>query len=339
MKNIFAFNFLTILLFYILFSSCSNNRLDVDVSKVQVESVKIGRFDRDFFLLNANNIVQKLPELQKKYHGFSELFISNIFCHAGIQDDACIPEIIRFVSDADMHNAYNNVQKKFPNLNYEEEHLTDAFRHFKYYFSEKKIPVVLAMMSGFNYSIVTADSIFAIGLEMYMGSPNQFYEMIRIPLYKRKTMSREFIVSDFVRVWMMKEFPDETKSKTLLNEMIYNGKLLYLVNAFMPNTNDTIIIGFTKKQITWCSEHESDMWGYLIKNKFLYSGENEVISKFTTEGPFTTGFVKESPARTGIWLGWQIVRKYMNDNPSITLQQLMDEKDSQMILSKSKYKP
>ena len=81
------------------------------------------------------------------------------------------------------------------------------------------------------------------------------------------------------------------------------------------------------------------MWGFLIKNKLMYSTETEVISKFTAEGPFTTGFVKESPGRTGVWIGWQIVRKYMDDNPNISLQQLMNEKDPQMILAKSKYKP
>ena len=89
----------------------------------------------------------------------------------------------------------------------------------------------------------------------------------------------------------------------------------------------------------WCTEHEKDMWGYLIQNKFLYSNEVEVITKFTGEGPFTTGFVKESPARTGNWIGWRIVRDYMNANPKTTLDQLMTENDPQMILSKSKYKP
>ena len=65
----------------------------------------------------------------------------------------------------------------------------------------------------------------------------------------------------------------------------------------------------------------------------------EVVSKFTGEGPFTTGFVKESPARTGVWIGWNIVKKYMDKNANISLDQLMHETDAQKILSLSKYKP
>jgi hypothetical protein len=152
-------------------------------------------------------------------------------------------------------------------------------------------------------------------------------------------MRKEFIVPDLIRSWMMKEFPNTDKSGTLLSEMIYQGKLLYLADAMMPEANDTLKIGFNLQQLEWCKIHEPDMWGFLIKNKFLYSTETEAITKYTGEGPFTTGFVKESPARTGIWLGWNIVRKYIEENPKTTLVQLMNESNSQLILSKSKYKP
>ena len=138
---------------------------------------------------------------------------------------------------------------------------------------------------------------------------------------------------------MGKAFPNTNKSGTLLNEMIYQGKLLYLADALMPDEQDTIKIGFTKKQLDWCIANENNMWGYLIKNKFLYSNEINVVTKFTGAAPFTTGFVKESPGRTGVWIGWRIVRKYMDNNPKITLDQLMLENDAQKILANSKYKP
>jgi hypothetical protein len=40
-----------------------------------------------------------------------------------------------------------------------------------------------------------------------------------------------------------------------------------------------------------------------------------------------------------VWVGWQIVRKYMQENKDVTLQQLMAQKDAQYILNGSKYKP
>lgn len=322
-----------------LFYSCGNNPLSVDVSKTEVKQVVIKRFDRDFFSLNADNIVQKLPDLQKKYPGFAELFVKNILCPAGIQDNACIPEITRFINDKDMKAAYSECQKQFQSLDDIGLQLTDVYRHYNYYFPDKKLPDVAAMMSGFNYSIATADSVFGIGLEMYLGKKAPFYEMMQIPNYKRTTMQKEYIACDFLHAMLMIDFPNNIQNKTLLGEMIFQGRLLYLTDAMMPDAEDTIKIGFTKKQLDWCLEHEKDMWGHLIQNKFLYSPEVEVISKFTGEGPFTTGFVKESPARTGVWIGWRIVKKYMEENPKINLQQLMSEVDPQKILSLSKYKP
>jgi gliding motility-associated lipoprotein GldB len=329
------------LLFFVcsLISACTHNRLDVDVSSVQIVPVKVERFDRDFFALNAGNISQKLPELQKKYPGFAELYVRNILCPHGLTDSSCIPEIIRFAADKDMRGAYDECQKVFPDMNLVEAQLTNVFLHYKYYNSNAKIPKVVAMMSGFNYAIATADTSFSVGLEMYLGSKSPFYEMLQFPNYKRVNMRKEYIVSDLVHAWMEKSYPNTNKSGTLLNEMVYQGKLLYLVDALMPKEQDTIKIGFTKKQLDWCMENENNMWGYLIKNKFLYSNDISMVTKFTGEGPFTTGFVKESPGRTGIWIGWRIVRKYMDNNPKVTLEQLMQETDGQKILANSKYKP
>ncbi len=325
--------------FCFLLSSCGSNPLDIDVSDIKVEPVKIQRFDRDFFSLNADNISEKLPEMQKKYSGFTELFVRNILCPSGINDSACIPEITRFVNDKDMRGAFEVSERIFPDLKNTEAEIEKAFRYHKYYFPEKNLPKVFAIMSGFNYSIATADSIFAIGLEMYLGRKSKFYEMLQYPDYKRRVMSKEYIVPDFIRAWTIREFPNESKNANLLSEMIYQGKLLYLADALIPKSNDTLKIGFTKQQLIWCEEHEKDVWGLLIKNKFLYSTERDVISKFTGEGPFTTGLVKESPARTGVWIGWRIVRKYMKSNPKTTLEELMKETDAQKILSLSKYKP
>ena len=238
-----------------VFISCENNRLDVDASVVNVDPVKIQRFDRDFFSLNADNISQEFPALQKKYSGFTDLFLRNIICTLGVNDSSCVPEIIKFVHDKDMQSAYDECQKKFSDMTDIESGLTEVMRHHKYYFPEKKLPEIVAMMSGFNYAIESSTP--AIGLEMYLGNKNGFYDMMRIPNYKRATMQKEYIIPDLVRAWMIDQFPNKSKSGTLLSEMIYQGKLLYLSDAMVPDAEDTLKIGFTNKQLVWCVEHEN----------------------------------------------------------------------------------
>jgi len=64
-----------------------------------------------------------------------------------------------------------------------------------------------------------------------------------------------------------------------------------------------------------------------------------LTAKYINPAPFTSYFPEESPGRTGIWLGWQIIRSYMDKNQDITLPQLMDNFDVQGILEKSGYRP
>ncbi len=77
----------------------------------------------------------------------------------------------------------------------------------------------------------------------------------------------------------------------------------------------------------------------MIDNNLLYVKETPEIMKYMGESPFIQGFPEGSPGRVGHWVGWQIVKAYMEKNPSLTLTELMNEKDAQKILNDSKYKP
>ena len=322
----------------LLLSSCGSNPLDVDVSSVKIADIKIKRFEKDLFSVTPDNFDKNNEELKKNYGEYYLGFAQNLIWRRGVDDSLYKEHLLDFVSNADMKSLYGECTKTFPDLTEIEKQLTEAFRHAKFYFPESKIPVAVSSMTGFNSSISFADSVFAIGLEMYLGQGNKFYDYAQFPLYKRKLMNSYNIVPDFMKGWAMSIFPLDSSEDNLLTEMIYQGKIMYLLDAFLPNTNDTAKIGFSDKQLKWCERNAANIWGYMIENEKLYSTGAEDIAKFMNEGPFTSGFVKESPARTGIWIGWQIVRAYM-ERTKKTIPELMKEKDVKKILDESKYKP
>ena len=47
----------------------------------------------------------------------------------------------------------------------------------------------------------------------------------------------------------------------------------------------------------------------------------------------------ESPSRIAYYIGYKIVKNYMQKNRDIKLKELMHESDFMSILNKSKYKP
>jgi len=219
--------------------------------------------------------------------------------------------------------------------------LTTAYKHIKYYYPENNIPTVYSYISGldYEYPIKFLDDVMIIALDMYLGADYEPYIKIGLPSYKTKWMSKELIVVDCIKEIALQKINFGKDNKTLLDKMIYQGKILYFIDAMMPDEPDTLKIKYSEKQLEWCEKNESNIWSYFIENKLLYSTNNSVINKFIVEGPFTSIFSKESPARTSDFIGWGIVKKYMNNNKEITLKELMDETDSQEILSKSRYKP
>jgi hypothetical protein len=336
MKNLLLFVFSTLIL---LISCNNNNPLKVDVTHVEVPQLTINRLEQDLFNMDTSNVPEATKQLQAKYGKFYSIFVTGILNEGEIRDSGYVLKIKRFIRERDMRKTYEDCQKMYPDLNELTEGFNDAFQHFKYHFPTRKLPQVVTMVSGYNYSVFPIDSTLAIGLEMYLGSNNDFYKMLGYPRYRTQFMNKENILPDAVGGWMISEFPYMMNKNDFLSQIIYMGKILYATDALLPDVSDTLKIRYTQSQLNYCLQNEFNVWSYFAAQKILYTTDQAEIMKFTSEGPFTSALSKESGPRIGYWVGWRIIRQYMLNNPAITLEQLMKETDAQHILSKSKYKP
>ena len=323
----------------VLFFSCSGNNFKVDVSNVTIPDFTINRLEQDVFNMDTTDVLGATKKLQKKYGNFYNSYITGIINNGGLKDSSYSYRMKQFISDRDMREAYNDCQTIYPNTNALKDDFTKVFKYHKHYFPDKPFPKIVTMMSGFNHWIVTIDSTLAIGLEMYLGSKNKFYPQLTLPIYKTKFMNKENIMPDAARAWLLDEFPYNMNKSDFLSQIIYIGKIMYATDALLPDVADTLKTQYTEKQTQYCTQNEFNMWSYFIAQKMLYTTDQAEVMKFTTDGPFTSAFSKEAPPRVGYWLGRQIVKQYMNKNSKITLQQLMNETDAQVILTKAKYKP
>ncbi len=330
---------------YILFSplfflfSCGGDPLNVDVSSVNIPPVTIDRLEQDLFTADTTDISGFTQKMEGKYGRFYSIFISTIINNGGVADSSYAFRLKQFISDKDMREVYSNCLSSYPDLKEIELSCEEVFKHYKYYFPERNLPKVVSMMSGFNQSTVFADSTLALGLEMYLGHNNKFYQMLGMPRYRSLFMNKENLVPDATRIWMMNEFQYNMDKNDFLSEIVYMGKIMYLTDALLPKVNDTIKMQYSQKQLEYCMQNEFNIWSYFAAQKLLYTTDHAEIMKYTADGPFTAAFSKESAPRIGYWIGWQIVRQYMSNHPEVTLQQLIEEKDAQTLLAKSKYKP
>ena len=96
--------------------------------------------------------------------------------------------------------------------------------------------------------------------------------------------------------------------------------------------------GFTKKQLEDAYLHEAVIWDLFVKNSYLQVADKNIIKNYIGESPKTPELGDGAPGNIGSFVGWQIVKKYMQKNASTTLQQLMGL-DAEIIFPEAKYKP
>jgi gliding motility-associated lipoprotein GldB len=314
-KNLFFVVFCLFLL------SCEKkNKIENSVSAIPLK-VEVERFDKIFF----ETAPKDLEKVKKEFPFFFPAGNDNSVWLNKMQDPA-------------WRALYTEVQKKYADFEPVKEELESLFKHIKYYFPQTKTPKVITIISEMDYKnkVIYADSLVIISLELYLGKNHKFYQF---PKYLKQNFEQRQIAPDVVSSFSSRKIAPVT-DKSLLSQMIYFGKQLYLKDLLLPNYSDAEKMGYTPEQIKWCEENESYMWRYFIEKELLYSDDQKLIPRFINPAPFSKFYLEidnESPGQVGAWIGWQMVRSYMKNN-DVPIADLL-KTDAKQIFMKSKYKP
>ena len=295
-------------------------------------------FDVDLLKLKHDEVTPEIPVLKEKYDDFFDIFTYRMIGIGGA-DQENFPEMLySFISDTLIQQLKTDVAEKMDTVQFRKE-LTNAFKHYRYYFPEKEIPVIYTCISGFNQSVVVAEHLVGVSLDKYLGAASPFYEQLGLPVYKRRNMHQGRLVPDVLYGWAISEWPKADQANNLLSQMIQEGKMMYFLDAMLPGLDDTLKIGYTQKQMEFCKKNEASMWTFLAEHKELFTTDRMNIKRYIDDGPYTASFSEQSPGRAGVWLGWQIVRSYMKEHPKVKLPELLRNPDYQGILNQSGYQP
>jgi len=332
----------TALLLLTVFSACKSGKKAPDVSHIPV-TVSIARFDEDLIRIDTNHVAEGLEQLRSRYPAFLPAYVEHIM-EFGKYDDSLrhIPQQMRLLlGNKDFRNLQTAVQQKFPDTRWLEQELVQPFRYMKYYFPAFKVPRVVTFISAIgNYGAVTADTVLGIGLDMYMGNDWPIYANLPdYPVYMVRRFSKEYITTNCMQAIGQQLYPLPNNVTKLIEQIVTAGKHQYFLEQVLPETPDTIRLGYTKAQLDWCNENEQMIWQYFIQNELLFKTDWQEAMHFMGDGPATQGMPEGSPGRIGYFVGRQIVHKYMEKHPEVTLQQLMENKDVMGIFNESRYRP
>jgi hypothetical protein len=135
-------------------------------------------------------------------------------------------------------------------------------------------------------------------------------------------MQPNYVASDALLVWISSHGIEET-SENFSSEMIRWGKMLFLTHICLPDVSESDVLRYSKKDFNWAVASEKSFWEYLVDEELLFKTDEETRMNFLHEGPFTTGLPQDSPDRMGRFMGYMIVKQYMENN-DVSPKELMN---------------
>ncbi|MDR1681682.1 MAG: hypothetical protein LBS12_07875 [Prevotellaceae bacterium] len=299
----------------------------------------IERLDHDLYRMIDDSTCRSLPELRAQYGRFFEYYNTGII-RAGESRNAQYCDIVqRFLHHPVVDSAYRKVRDVYADDRPLRNELTDAFRHFRYYFPDAAIPHIYMYVSGFNESLMLTDSAVGIGLDQFLGADYPLYAQLGKAVYQRYNMRPERVTPACLQAWLAGEYPEPFGGESnLLTRLIYEGKILYILRQCMPRKAFDDILGFRPEQLQWCIDNERLLWQYLIEERLLFVTTPFVIQKYAGDAPFTAGLPPESPGKAANWTGYRIVERYMKQS-KCSLPELMQINNPQQLLKEARYNP
>lgn len=310
-----------LLVLLVSFSCEQESKSKIDTSNIKID-VKVDRFEQKFF----NTTAETLPKLKNEYPYLFPVYNSDSIW-------------LQKINDIEEVELFNKTQEVFRDFEKQKTEIEDLFKHVKYYHKNFTAPKIITLVTDLDYEskIIYADSLLFVSLDMYLGKENPVY--LDFPDYISQNFDKSQLVVDIAKE-ISKNYFGTSKKRQFIDAIIDEGKRQFLIESYLPEYSKASLIGYSPEEFDWAVANESQIWKYFIENELLYSSDVNLRTRFIDKAPFSKFFIdidKESPGRIGVWLGWQIVTSYMNNN-NVTLQQLLNA-NADEIFKNSKYKP
>ena len=305
----------------VLLLSCNRTKYPVVPPSVKVEVL---RMDSIFF----NTPAEKFPQLKAKYPLFFPEATSD-------------KEWIEKQHDTLERELFTETAKAIGNFSQQKEQIERICDHVKYYFPQFTPPKVVTLISDVDYTsrVIYADSLLLIGVDNYLGGKHRFY--VDLEGYIAQELDLKYLPTDVALAFAQAIIPSP-RNATFLDTMLYEGKVLYLAQRFLPTTPQRDLLKYSREKYQWAEANEAQIWRYFVENQLLYSTDKKVLNRFIDIAPFSKFYLEldsESPGGIGRYIGLNIVTQYMEKLPENTpLRDLLTVSNDELF-KKANYKP
>jgi len=195
-----------------------------------------------------------------------------------------------------------------------------------------------AVVSPYTQSIYMSDSLMFVALNHYLGKDYPGYGYFEN--YQRITKTPKHLPYDIAEAIVKSKYPYQYRDgNTVLNVLLYNGAIMAAIMNIVPDAEEAEALGYSIDQLLWLDENEKEAWNALIGRRLLYSTSMIDADRLVKPSPSTSILHQQCPGRAGRYIGYQIVKSFLENNKEMSVSQLLSPSfynDNQSLI-KSKY--
>ncbi len=328
----------------LMVSGCGRNRPPAPLP------VHLHRYECALMALPPDSVASALPALAAAYPPY--------LAGADLSDTLNVLQLRLFVQDPWVRETYAAVEAFYGDGGHLEAELGRMFARARALFPDWQPPKVYTYISGLDYPrrVVYADSVLSLGLDLYLPDRAAAYREAGFPAYIARRMGPAALPVEVAQAVAVARLPSRaaatsdglseglepasaqglTAMGTLLDEIVYQGKILCIVDRLLPETDERQKLFYDEAQWQWCKANEAALWHHWMKERLLYETDLNRTKHYINDGPGNLAF-EDAPPRLVQYIGWRIVSRYLQrvpaDDPELWTRPAQD------VLRISGYKP
>lgn len=314
--------------------------------------VEVSRFDQDFFAIDTTRLDSGLNYLATKYPDFYPAYLTAVL---GINpaDTLAATAVKAFIASYRPVFFEGDLVVKQYEAAWKQQ-IERGLQWLRYLVPGFKpdSPFVLTPFIGpmdafeafstGDYGDVRTTNGAGIAMQLHLGQQNEWYNQgLQTGVFYRYQVRRfepDMVVVNIMKTVLDDVFPYKAEGKPLVAEMVEKGKRMALLKRCLPEVPDSLLVGYSGTQLEGCLTNEGIIWQFFVKNDLLYGTDPSINQQYIKDGPKTPELGEASPGYIGLFTGWRIVEKYLENNPDIKITELM-AMDPEVLFQQSRYKP
>ncbi len=337
---------------FLILTACKPEKAVLPESAAIPVTIEISRFDQDFFTIDTTQLGEELTRLAGKYPVFFPAYLTAIL---GINPaDPLAADAIKAFLES-YRPVYNQAQdmarKALPSMAADMKTALQ-WLHYLVPAYQPDSPFVITGFIGpmdayesfsiGDYGDVRTANGVGVALQFHLGANDPVYDgglsSGMLYQYQVRRFTSQTMVVNGVKNIIEDLFPYNASGKPLVEEMVEKGKRLYLLQKVLPEVEDSLLIGFSGAQLQGSKENEALIWQFFVKNDLLFSIDPAFNQSYIKDGPKTPELGENAPGYIGLFVGWEIVKAFMEKNEELGISELMAMPASKLFQA-SGYKP